>query len=249
MRGSFVRRRGKTWTAYYYVRTSEGHRRQRSKGSFRTKADAQSYVTSVLATIVAGLYEDAISLTLEDYLEQRWFPIIQHTIRPTTFDSYRRQLRLHVIPKLGGIELPQLRADHLDQLYAELLRDGRADGKEGGLSVKTVRYIHSMIQQGLEGCQAQAAGYPQCRQGCRSTPSSPSRLIGNEHLDRQSAAHLSRRDELPPAQFCVSTCGHHRHAPRRGAGTALGRSRPRAAPPGRAPDGHHYQLRGLDRTA
>jgi hypothetical protein len=41
-------------------------------------------------------------------------------VEPTTLDNYRTVAEVHVIPRLGGIALADLRAEHVDQLYREL---------------------------------------------------------------------------------------------------------------------------------
>ena len=62
--------------------------------------------------------------------------------------SYRSNIERHVVPRLGGRELRQLGASHLNVLYSELLDDGRCDGA-GGLSPRSVRYIHTILHRAL----------------------------------------------------------------------------------------------------
>jgi integrase len=148
MQGSFTRKRGKTWTAYFYVSAGEGERRQRSKGGFATKRDAQAYLQKTVHTVHIGEYVEPARMTLAQYLLDRWLPTIETSIRPSTFDSYTRQLKLHVILYLGSVQLQQLSVDHLDRLYAELIKYGREDGK-GGLSPKTIHYLHTTLHKAL----------------------------------------------------------------------------------------------------
>jgi hypothetical protein len=89
------------------------------------------------------------SLTVAVYLTQRWLPSKQLTLRASTWDSYRRNINLHVIPRIGRIPLRHLRPDHLERLYAELLDDGRASGV-GGLENKTVVEIHMIVRRALD---------------------------------------------------------------------------------------------------
>jgi transposase len=89
------------------------------------------------------------SLTVAVYSAQRWLPSKQLTLRPSTWDSYRRNTNLHVIPRIGRIPLRHLRPDHLERLYAELLDDGRASGV-GGLVNKTVVEIHMIVRRALD---------------------------------------------------------------------------------------------------
>jgi len=50
---------------------------------------------------------------------------------------------------VGGVELQQLNAAHLNRLYAELLQSGRVR-TEGGLSPTSVRRIHAMLRKALK---------------------------------------------------------------------------------------------------
>lgn len=49
-------------------------------------------------------------------------------------------MRNHLIPYLGGIDIKNITAMQIDELYAKLLENGRFDGT-GGLSKRSV-YIH-----------------------------------------------------------------------------------------------------------
>ena len=72
MQGSFVRKRGFTWTAYYYLPDANGGRRQRSKGGFPTKAAAQAYLTNKVNAVQTGEYVETVKLTFGDYLTGQW---------------------------------------------------------------------------------------------------------------------------------------------------------------------------------
>ena len=55
---------------------------------------------------------------------------------------------IHIIPALGTVPLQRLTAAQLNSLYADLLAGGRCDGK-GGLSPRTVAYVHATIRKAL----------------------------------------------------------------------------------------------------
>jgi len=67
---------------------------------------------------------------------------------PSTVASYRKNVRLHVEPHIGALRLEQLTGTRLTKLYHQLEKTGRVDGK-GGLSARTVRYVHTIIHAGL----------------------------------------------------------------------------------------------------
>lgn len=175
MQRGFVKKRGSAWTAFYYTTDGTGRRRQHSKGGFRTKGEAQAHLNAALGALQAGEFVEPVKLTLGSYLVDRWLPIMRQSLRPSTFDSYQRMIELHVLPTLGQLPLQALAADHLDRLYADLLKSGRrTTGNEGGgLSVKTVRYVHTTLHKALKDAErkrlvvrnvADAADPPKLRQ-------------------------------------------------------------------------------------
>ena len=68
--------------------------------------------------------------------------------RPTTIAGYRREIRLHVKPALGDLELQQITAVDLDRLYAQLASVGSPGGR-GALSKSTIRKVHVLIGKAL----------------------------------------------------------------------------------------------------
>ena len=141
MRGN-VYKRGSTWT----VRYDEGHdernrRRQRSKGGFRTRQDAQRFLTDVLSRLGDGSYAQPAKTTVREYLESEWLPAIESTVRPLTFTQYRSVVRLRILPTLGPLRQRQLTGGHLNTLYHEL--------EQAGLSVATRRQTHAVLHRAL----------------------------------------------------------------------------------------------------
>lgn len=78
-----------------------------------------------------------------------WLALVKPSLKIATWASYEKNLRLHVKPALGDIELRRLTAVELDRLYAHLLSEGRTDGG-GGLSTTTVRYIATIVKRALK---------------------------------------------------------------------------------------------------
>lgn len=151
MRGS-VRRRGAGWEYLYReVEPTTGKAtRLRSKGGFPTRTAAEVALRAVLASVDGGHYVSPTQLTLTDFIENQWLPAIVPTIRPSTHYSYARNLRLHILPTLGGRLLQSLDAPAINRLYADLLRAGRQDGTPGGLAPRTVRYVHCILHRALK---------------------------------------------------------------------------------------------------
>ncbi len=145
-----VRKRGATWTIVYDIGRDPdtGRRRQRWQGGFVTKRDAERSLVDVLGRIDIGSYVEPTKQTVADFLRNEWLPTIRPQLKMSTYASYRANLLNHVVPRIGGRRLRDLSPGLLNNLYAELLKEGRLDG-QGGLSRKTVKYIHTTLQRAL----------------------------------------------------------------------------------------------------
>jgi integrase len=70
--------------------------------------------------------------------------------------SYAKNVRLHIKPQLGEIQLARLTGTRISALYRDLERDGRQDYRGGSpLSSRTVRYCHTILKAALREAVAQ----------------------------------------------------------------------------------------------
>lgn len=70
-------------------------------------------------------------------------------ISENTETSYRRQIDAYIIPHLGEYKLRELNTKVIDDFYTEMLRNGKIQS-EGGLSKRSVRYLHTILNKALE---------------------------------------------------------------------------------------------------
>ncbi len=143
---------GKQTVNWYVVvdlgRDATGKRRQKWHGAFRTRKAAEVARAKIVGDLHAGTYSAPNQLTLSEWVTGQWLPTIKSQLKPSTFDSYRRNIELHVLPRIGGRRLHELTPLLLNAMYGELLESGRLNG-DGGLSTKTVRYIHTILHKAL----------------------------------------------------------------------------------------------------
>jgi integrase len=82
-----------------------------------------------------------------------WLKTKKASIKPKTYDLYESTIRLYLEAELGPIKLIDLRADHLQKLYAGMLERGvkspKAGEKPKGLSPRTVQIAHRLIHAAL----------------------------------------------------------------------------------------------------
>lgn len=139
---------GKTrWLIVYRVPDpATGKTRQKLQRGFTSQKAASKALRDHLVKVDKGEYVEPSKLPIGDYLD-RWLAGMR--LAPSTRASYAKNLRLHVKPRIGGVPLRAITAATLDAMYRELEASGRADGKVGGLSARTVRYIHTIIGRAL----------------------------------------------------------------------------------------------------
>ncbi len=132
MRGSVVKK-GTRW----YVKIeldpdpATGQRRQKWHSGYNTKREAERARIDLLSKFDRGEYVEPSHQTVADYFAD-WLKATEHTVRPSTFDSYSRNVRNHVVAHIGSIRLTKVDAGVLNGLYAQLLSSGRCKPSRTG---------------------------------------------------------------------------------------------------------------------
>jgi integrase len=213
MRGSIVKR----GTSYSVVveldrDPTTGKRRQKWHSGYRTKKEAAVAMAELVSSVNRGAYVPKSRQTVAEYVEE-WLSAIAPTVRPSTHYSYARNVRLHVFPYLGSTPLPAVDAGALNGLYARLLADGRRDHQGGGLSARSVSYVHTIVHRALKDAvkwgrlvrnPADAADPPR------------GASLGSPDMVTWTAAQLAtfldgvRDDRLSAAYFLLATTGMRR---------------------------------------
>lgn len=121
-----------------------GERRQQWVSGFATRKEAEADRDEARAGARRGTFVRPGRMTVAVYL-RLWLDGIR--VRPTTLAGYRQSAEVYSIPRLGGVALQALTAEHLDGLYRELERSGKRDGT--GLAPKSVRHVHTMLRKAL----------------------------------------------------------------------------------------------------
>lgn len=147
-----INAKGKETVIWYVVfdtgRDQDNKRKQKWIGGFSTRKEAEAARAKTVNEINRGSYVLPTKVTLREWLDERWLPMMRTLVKASTWDSYNRNLNLHVLPRIGDKTLRDVTAQVLNDLYAALLVDGKKNA-EGGLSAKTVRYIHTTLHKAL----------------------------------------------------------------------------------------------------
>ena len=150
MRGHIAKKGSRYYVVLYEgVDASTGKPKRRWHAAGETRAEAEKLLAELVKRVRDGDYRAPDKITVGGYLLHRWLPAKQTSLKPTTAGVYERNIRLHINPNIGHIPLQKLQPEDLDGLYAKLLTDGKRNGKEGGLSARCVRAVHTTIQSAL----------------------------------------------------------------------------------------------------
>ncbi|MCL6560780.1 MAG: site-specific integrase [Firmicutes bacterium] len=147
--GSIYKRSDGRWEAKASIGYNAEGKPKRITKYFETRKEAQDWLAKVAHEKNIGAFVEPHKTTLGEWLDRWLNDYKKMKIRLTTFESYEMNIRDHIKPAIGNIPLRQLQTSDLQRFYASLLKDGRHDGK-GALSVRTVRYIHTILKAALE---------------------------------------------------------------------------------------------------
>lgn len=90
-----------------------------------TKTEAQRALTKLLREIDTGVEIDPERVTVAEYL-QRWLEHSKTRVRARTWVRYESLLRVHVLPRLGNLQLSKIRATHLQAILDDMTARGQA---------------------------------------------------------------------------------------------------------------------------
>jgi integrase len=145
-----IRRRGdRSWELKFELGRdhSTGKRQIRYQSFKGTRREAELELARLIAQNAAGEGVDPSKETIAEFTprwDRDWLSL---NVSPKSLERYRQILRLYVIPHLGGMRLQKLRAVHLSELYAKLLRFGGDEGRP--LAAATVGYAHRVLHRML----------------------------------------------------------------------------------------------------
>lgn len=154
------------------------------------KKDAQKILTAVLRKLDMGeLLLEPSTQTVEAYCEDWLSDIAQGRVAKSTFKNYCHYLRKQVYPALGKQKLVRLASRDIQKLYGAL--------SARGLSGRTVRYTHTVLNSALEHAVKQ-----------RLIPNNPCKYT---QLPRLDTKEMNAMNEVERAAFMETATENRMH--------------------------------------
>src|SRR3954453_3374141 len=129
----------------YPVLHEDGTKRVVLKRGFKTRREAAAALRAEIRRTETGEWVTPSKQPLAAYLAE-WLD--GQRLAPGTLASYRKNVRLHIVPRVGGTPMDRLTGRAVDAWMRTLEASGRADGR-GGLSPRTVRYVYTILRSAL----------------------------------------------------------------------------------------------------
>ena len=127
---------------------ADGKRKYKSK-RFKRKKDAKEWAAKQEINKNMGIVIDTGDYKIKEYLNE-WIEDHKENLSPTTYDGYKMIIRVHLNPALGQLKLENLRPIHIKSYFRHKKKNGRADGKKGGLSQKTLLQHYRVLSKALK---------------------------------------------------------------------------------------------------
>ena len=140
-------KRGSKWS--YIVRAQDpisGVTKQKWISGFKTKEEAKNARDLGRAEAHQGVFVSPTKITVEAFFRS-WLGVHSLSLKSSTEVGYRENIERYIIPRIGKTPISNLRKPQIQQLYADLFREGGKDGKP--LSARTVEYVASVLKKGL----------------------------------------------------------------------------------------------------
>ncbi|MDR7450136.1 MAG: site-specific integrase [Armatimonadota bacterium] len=144
--GSVFRRRDGLWVGMVTVGYADTGRRKRRAVYGRTKAEVLEKLVRLRHAALTGTLGDPARLTVASYLARWLDDAARPAIRESTYKTYEGLIRVHVLPRLGGVALARLTPAHIQGLLADMERVGRS----GRLRLLTHQVLHRALRQAVE---------------------------------------------------------------------------------------------------
>jgi hypothetical protein len=125
LKGSVRSRSKGTWELTVDLGTDANGKRRRKFVSVKgTKANAYRELRNLLGSLDKGLPLDSGRITVVTFL-YRWLrDYVALNTRPRTFERYESDIRIHISPVIGHIQLTKLASADIQDLEARMLENG-----------------------------------------------------------------------------------------------------------------------------
>ncbi len=145
-----------TWTVVYDEPREPGSpRRQRTRGGFKTRKEAEIWLHGEAERLRYGVTSGDDRQPLAQYL-RAWLAMMEAVISPTAFHSYENHVLRHIIPAIGKVKLCDLGPHHIEKAKAIWASTQHGIVKQSRpLSPRTAKHVFTTLRNALNRAKRQ----------------------------------------------------------------------------------------------
>ncbi len=113
-----------------------------------TRSEANRELRKLIKEIEDQTYVRPTDLTLRDFFETRYLPVIEATVRATTFENMLQYIRSYLLKNIGDVKISELTTERVQELYRFLSKRGGKNGRP--LAPRTVLKVHQALRSALD---------------------------------------------------------------------------------------------------
>jgi len=146
--GVLTGRAGTVYDIDIKYKTPDGYKHYTKKG-FTTKKDAQQHEAEMKMKLSNPAYSPTQNaqgrMAVKDYMPDWLEKYGKVNLRPSTYESYKSIINIHINPNIGHVQLREITPAMLDDIFKKMY--------DKGLSQTTVRNVHRVLSVSLEGAR------------------------------------------------------------------------------------------------
>lgn len=140
-----VRKRGKTWSYYFYIGEINGKKKMKEKGGFKSKTIAEKAMRDALHEFEHGGYIEPKKITLTEFSLEWLNKYVKPLRKISTYNRYKELINKYLIPTLGSINIIDITSYHIERL---LLNSKKNIGNSTLQSIYTI--INTIMNRALK---------------------------------------------------------------------------------------------------
>ena len=158
--GTIREKRKGLWEGRFTIGNDPGTGQQVQKSVYgKSRDEVRQKLKTLTMEVDQGVYTEVEKMTVGQWLDI-WLKEYKTDVKPNTVDQYDYQIRTHLKPTFGAIQLTELTAPMVQKLYNSRMKPYKikqkmCNGKwkviqKPGLSAKSIKNIHSVLHEALD---------------------------------------------------------------------------------------------------
>lgn len=143
--GSIVRRKDGRWMGVVTLGKNADGSPKRKSVYGKTRKEVAEKMTVILSELQSGGYKEPSKMPLGEWVLYWLDNYKVYSIKVSTYDSYRTNIKYHITPAIGHIPLAELRVDHIQTFVNQLYKND----KSSALIRKVTNILHGALEQAV----------------------------------------------------------------------------------------------------